>query len=100
MTEYITKEQALNAVNDSFNDAMTAKEFWDLLPQRMNAIPAADVAPVVYASWIDRTDDPSAGFWECGNCGEPWVLIEGTPEDNVMHYCPQCGARMDGDCNG
>lgn len=47
MNEYITKEQALDAVNDSFNDAMTAKEFWDLLPQRMNAIPPADVVEIV-----------------------------------------------------
>lgn len=47
MIEYITKEQAIDAVNDSFNDAMTAKEFWDLLPQRMNTIPAADVVEVV-----------------------------------------------------
>lgn len=30
----------------------------------------------------------------CSCCGEPWVLCEGTPDENNMNYCPNCGARM------
>jgi len=29
--------------------------------------------------------------WKCGNCSELWTLIEGTPEDNLYRYCPNCG---------
>lgn len=47
------------------------------------------------AEWIDRTEEPGAGYWECSYCGEPWVLIEGTPAENNMNYCPNCGVKMD-----
>ena len=33
--------------------------------------------------------------WVCSVCGEPWTLIDGTPDENYMHYCPNCGARME-----
>ena len=32
--------------------------------------------------------------WKCGNCSELWTLIEGTPEDNLYRYCPNCGAKI------
>lgn len=35
-------------------------------------------------------------YWECSNCGEPWTTIEGTPKDNNMKFCPNCGADMRG----
>lgn len=47
------------------------------------------------AEWIDRTEEPGAGYWECSYCGEPWVLIEGAPAENNMNYCPNCGAKME-----
>lgn len=33
-------------------------------------------------------------YYECSNCGEPWVLMAGTPKDNNMNFCPNCGAEM------
>lgn len=33
-------------------------------------------------------------YYECSNCGEPWVLYAGTPETNNMNFCPNCGADM------
>ena len=32
--------------------------------------------------------------WVCSVCGEPWTLIDGTPKENNMNYCPNCGAKM------
>jgi len=31
--------------------------------------------------------------WETG-CGNVFVLIKGTPEDNDMKYCPYCGRPL------
>ena len=87
MNEYITKEQALHAVNDSFIDAMKPNEFWALLKEYMNAIPAADVAPVVHARWRYVGSN-----WECSCC-----LFPVPRKSSFYHWCPQCGARMDGD---
>ena len=28
-------------------------------------------------------------------CGEAFTLINGTPEDNGMKYCPYCGGRIE-----
>lgn len=33
--------------------------------------------------------------WQCSACGCEWYLEAGTPEENNMHYCPECGAKMD-----
>lgn len=56
--------------------------------------PAADVAPVVHGRWSD------AGFgelpkhapygWACSVCG-------GISFNNEYIYCPNCGAKMDGE---
>lgn len=48
------------------------------------------------------------GYWEeqdlgdgeyvytCTACGCDWCTIEGTPVENNMKYCPECGAKMNG----
>lgn len=30
--------------------------------------------------------------WNCSKCKCDWCLEEGTPKDNNMNYCPECGA--------
>ena len=35
-------------------------------------------------------------YYECSVCKEPWCTFEGTPVDNLMNYCPCCGAKMQG----
>ena len=47
--------------------------------------------------WIERTEKITLDtYYECSNCKEPWTTIEGTPWDNGMNFCPNCGARMKG----
>lgn len=53
--------------------------------------PKKDVAQVVHANW-EESDHYS---WICSNCGEDWLLIEGSPKQNNMNFCPRCGAKMD-----
>lgn len=59
--------------------------------------PAADVAPVRHGRWIpsDMGGGEPDEAYICSECGEPWILNEGTPEENNMRYCPACGVRMD-----
>lgn len=91
MAEYITKEQALTAVLSTIE--LSGNE-WLAVYNNVNAIPAADVAPVVHARW-EETDWET---WRCTNCGCEWQFLEGlSPEENDAKYCPQCGARMGGE---
>ena len=46
--------------------------------------------------WKTIKGTDSDEYYECSNCGEPWVLIAGTPKDNNMNFCPNCGIDMKG----
>ena len=46
--------------------------------------------------WIEQDDLWDGVYYECSACGEPWTLIDGTPWDNGMKFCPNCGADMRG----
>lgn len=52
----------------------------------VKAIPAADVAPVVHGKWEYNTGD---NIPYCSECM--------MPQDSECNFCPNCGARMDGD---
>lgn len=44
--------------------------------------------------WIEREDVSGDLYYDCSVCGESWVIIDGTPKENGMDYCPHCGADM------
>lgn len=52
--------------------------------------PTIDVAPVVHARWVEVGRITAMMTWRlrCSRCG--------TPQDYRHHYCPGCGAKMDG----
>lgn len=59
--------------------------------------------PTIYSNperkkgkWISTDDGWDGVYFVCSVCGCPWTLIEGSPEDNGMNYCPNCGADMRG----
>ena len=50
---------------------------------------AADVAPVVHGRW-----EKHGSKWQCTGC-KVLMSIDGTPQENLLYYCPNCGAKMD-----
>ncbi len=59
--------------------------------------PAADVAPVVHGKWIVRFDGPyNRRRCYCSHCGKH-NGIGGIAQNQEKPYCPNCGAKMDGD---
>ena len=56
-------------------------------------LPSAE--PVKHGRWIKEDDyEYGENAWRCSKCGEPYILIEGTPKQNKYSYCPNCGADM------
>lgn len=55
--------------------------------------PAADVAPVVHGRWIEDSD-----YLKCPECNV-MVMWDFVFFDDIgnWNYCPNCGARMDGE---
>lgn len=49
--------------------------------------PAVDAVPVRHSKWVCRTP----GVFSCGACGG--LALGNRP----TYYCPDCGARMDGE---
>lgn len=41
-----------------------------------------------------RMEDDDSGLW-AGDCGAMWTLTGGSPEENEMAYCPQCGRKLE-----
>ena len=62
----------------------------------IDEIPAADVVPVVHGHWVEQEDGRGETYYDCSICGESWTTIDGTPMQNNMNYCPNCGAKMNG----
>lgn len=85
MSDLIRREDAISAIWDS----VTRESATD----KIKALPTAEYKR---GRWIDKyetwCDDNT---FECSVCGEYFDLIEGTPEDNGMRYCPWCGAKME-----
>lgn len=93
MDEYIDREALYEKaywhgehpdVGNPFPDGVDAIDIKDV-----DAIPAADVAPVVHGRWIY---DKKAQRPYCSVCKGYFYGATNSP----MSYCPNCGAKMDG----
>lgn len=54
----------------------------------VDKIPAADVAPVVHGRWLNWVNKVGYLVW-CSECNKH-------NKTEKTHYCPNCGAKMDG----
>lgn len=90
MAEYIEREAALRTAH-----IMRPED--KCLETELMKIPAADVAPVVHGRWVVRFDGPyQRRRCYCSHCGKH-NGVGGIAQNQTKPYCPNCGARMDGD---
>lgn len=99
MTEYITKQQAINVVNTAFGHIYDTDSETVSLVDLQNEIvmtieqhteTAEDV--VTNGHWEFYGEDGHGfGLWKCTRCGSV------TGEKYAGAYCWKCGARMEGD---
>lgn len=93
MDEYIKREAVIDLITRRYENP-------EICTQEINSIPAADVAPVVHGRW----EREPASYWRwtpsgavavtrttyrCGLCGRGTAV--------KSNYCPNCGAKMDGE---
>ena len=58
--------------------------------------PTVDAVEVVHGRW-EKAE--YSGFLRCDQCKDVYINEEWL-EDGKWNYCPNCGAKMDGDGNG
>ena len=83
--------------NEGWNDAC------DYIREKLENDPAADVQPVVHGEWINVYGNFSTA--ECVVCKSQFEVTFGEESNGALwdgfcqfyRYCPNCGARMDGE---
>ena len=97
--EYIEREAVLALAKD-----ICVLTKWDseyhhrsIDPCDVRELPAADVVPIRHGKWVghDIGGRISIDNDACSECGSVFYQIAET--GCVWYYCPNCGARMDGD---
>ena len=117
MAEYIEREAAYREICSDENMSGYEKAY---CCEIIKAIPAADVAPVVHGRWILEAHDERVNYrWNvtaessecCDEQKEIWAgffpnvppcmardaALVSAESVKLSNYCPNCGARMDGD---
>lgn len=71
-------------------DEVPAEKFADYLL-------ANDVTLVKHGIWTLNVDNYDCEYITCSCCNEDFYPSDGYAFDEILKYCPNCGARMDGD---
>lgn len=93
MAEYIEREAALHAILGE----PTESHYPSWHAERIKALPAADVVPVVHGHWIWHEEEFE---YECSAChcrfdyNHTFEIFDHGFQ--YANYCPNCGAKMDG----
>ena len=84
MAEYIERSAAIEAAKHAWAKGLEPSQY-------IEALPTADVAPVVHTRWAHLGGDE----WCCPVCGFV-ITTEGSWDKPTKKYCEDCGAKMDG----
>lgn len=114
MAEYIDREKLRNKVIsvgrffkslEKTEETKALRKTITCIVNRIDKIPAEDVAPVKHGEWLDNTEYLTEtefnydGFYYdsdyicCSTCNSNFNKIDNCTE--TFNYCPNCGAKMD-----
>lgn len=79
--EYIGREEAILAVRHAWAKGLEPTQY-------IEQIPAADVTEVRYERWEEH-----GCKWQGTDC-KVLMKLDGTPQENSIYYCPNCGAKI------
>lgn len=106
MTEYIKREGLMEfPIRRNHYDRKNGNKHFingiETVLEYAENLPAADVVPVVHGKWIIGTGDDEFDV-KCPKCGWDDIFeVAGIAAvkriSETMHYCPNCGAKMDGE---
>lgn len=102
--EYIERGALIAEIdkNEPSNWTDTEAEIQSILDYRLYkgiaiSQPAADVTEVRHGEWKIKTDDYDCEYMMCSCCKEEFYPVDEDTVDATPNYCPNCGAKMDGE---
>lgn len=96
---YVPKSDILDLITEEytaggFTDYSNYSNLWD----EVDDMPATDVQPVKHGRWIGINEYcKKNGYIPSGMGIYYWCSECVKEEPKISDYCPNCGARMDGD---
>lgn len=102
MAEYIDREDVYNTMKAMYCDECTDEkcqmcEYAEIIFVLDN-LPIADVQPVKHGRWESSQRTIETGTVYCSNCAIEYYIsdLQTVGDCNgIVHYCPNCGAKMD-----
>lgn len=103
MADYIKREDIIKWIDDSLElcgdrYSVEQENMMELFRTVVNdCLPFADVVERKRGEWIRVTEELGES-WMCSECMEEFIPHDGMEEfASYAHFCPNCGARMDGE---
>lgn len=103
--EYIEREAAVNICSNLYKECLRKSDWcgdtvaWNI-GFGIKQLPAADVVPVAHGRWISLTECANEGVY-CSVCNKKVYKADYAWSNKRIkmrsNYCPNCGARMDGE---
>lgn len=104
--DLISRRAAIDAIFSEplYESGMKKRDADVVVPaiyEKIRSLPSAQPEPVKHGKWIKIGDGDFCGVVQCSECLCDFDYIDGL--DYLCHsqelpsYCPNCGARMDGE---
>lgn len=87
----ITSDEGLDKYKSEIKEMLC--KIYDVQKEQIEKLPS--VNPTKTGHWIEKDGFDGDVYYDCSECGESWTTIDGTPWDNGMKFCPNCGAKME-----
>lgn len=105
----MTREEAIKWMEETIQDAeglldkcspalkeevLEQNEVFKIAITALRSVSREQVEKAWKGNWKFEPDVYDSATYVCSKCGEPWTLIDGTPVENNMNFCPNCGAAL------
>ncbi len=97
----VPQPQLIKSFVKSSNDHFDVMQMYDRLKDRLDSSEAdlsalrgkIDAGELVERGTCTMMGTEDEGIWEC-SCGSVWTYEAGTPVDNNVRYCHECGEKV------
>lgn len=96
--DHIRNAPALDVVSKDYHERCLQAEFKKrIAAEKTNRQILENYVPVVHATWIHGTDNHGYPYCFCSACKQDAIFRDIYHAHVKSPYCPNCGARMDGE---